>query len=149
VPRPKKEKAKREQKSGGEKKLRAPKEKSESKAKGEKGDKCDKVKKARKKKDPNAPKGSQTAFLFFSADKRAEVRAENPELKMTEIAQQLGTRWKAMSSEDKAPYDEQARADKERYATEMVAYKLKLAAEGADLDSDGDDMLIADGDEEE
>jgi len=138
------ERVKKEKKEGGEKKPRAPKE---PKAKADKA-KGDKVKKPRKKKDPNAPKNATTAFLFFSTDKRPLLRAENPELKITEIAKLLGIQWNALSAEGKAPYDEQARADKERYAAELAAYKLKLAAEGADLDSDDDDMVIADDEDE-
>ena len=61
---------------------------------------------------------------------------------MTDIARELGVRWKALPAEERGPYEEQARADKERFATEMKAYKAKRAAEGADLDSDDDDMAI-------
>lgn len=39
------------------------------------------------------------------------------------MAKALGAEWKAMSAEAKAPYEERARADKERYAAEVAQYK--------------------------
>ena len=35
-------------------------------------------KKPRKKKDPNAPKGALSAFMYFSQDQRAAVKEANP-----------------------------------------------------------------------
>lgn len=43
----------------------------------------------------------------------------------------MGEQWRALSAEDKAPYEEQAAKDKERYQREMAAYKEIKAAEGA------------------
>ena len=47
-----------------------------------------------------------------------------------------GVRWKALSAEDKAPYEESAAVDKTRYKDEMAAYKEKKAGEGADESGD-------------
>ena len=41
-----------------------------------------------------------------------------------------------MTAEEKAPYEEMAKADKERHKQEMETYKSKQAETGADLDSD-------------
>jgi len=141
-PKVKKEKVKREKKEGGEKKERRPK--GSPKAKVAKGEK---VKKAKKKKDPNAPKAAVSGYFFYAASDqgRKAINAEQPDTKMTEVAKLLGVRWKAMLPEEQAPYQEQARADKERYAQELKAYNAKRAAEGADLDSGSDDdMAIVD-----
>ncbi len=129
--KPKAEKKEKKERAPKEKKERVPKEKA-----------APKEKKPRKKKDPNAPKGAVSAFFFFSSSVREKLKAENPSFKMTDIARELGVRWKALPTEERGPYEEQARADKERFATEMKAYKAKRAAEGADLDSDDDDMAI-------
>jgi hypothetical protein len=60
--------------------------------------------------------------LFFSRDKRAEVVGANPGLKVTDVARKLGEMWKSMTEEEKAPWQEIASKDKERYAKEMAEY---------------------------
>jgi high mobility group protein B1 len=61
---------------------------------------------------------------------RSNILQENPDMSVTEVAKEAGVRWKNLSSDDKAPYEEQAREDKERYKREMAAY------EGAAADND-------------
>ncbi|KAI8982413.1 high mobility group box domain-containing protein [Mycotypha africana] len=75
-------------------------------------------KKRRAKKDPNAPKRGLSAYMFFSQEKRAEVKAENPEASFGQIGKILGEKWKAMSDEEKKPYNDKAEADKKRYEAE-------------------------------
>lgn len=98
--------------------------------------KSGKPKKERQKKDKNAPKKALSAFMFFSNDKRAQVKEDNPGIAFGDVGKKIGELWKAITPEDKAPYDRQAASDKERAASEMAAYKAKLAAGGA---ADGDD----------
>lgn len=98
-----------------------------------------KEKKPRKKKDKNAPKKNLSAFMFFSNDMRAKVKEENPGIAFGEVGKVLGEKWKALSAEDKVQYDEQASADKERYATAMAAYKSTLAGDAADEGGDAED----------
>ncbi len=43
----------------------------------------------------------------------------------------LGVRWKALSTEDKAPYDELALADKTRFKEQMAVYNEKKAVAAA------------------
>lgn len=76
----------------------------------------------KKEKDPNAPKKPTTAFFAFSGEKRAEVKAENPELKPNEIASKLGAMWKEMSEDEKKPYNDMVAKDKKRYEEEMKSY---------------------------
>lgn len=54
-----------------------------------------------KEKDPNAPKRALSAYMFFCADNREKVKAENPDKKMTELSTVLGAMWKEMSDADK------------------------------------------------
>ncbi|KAI8969286.1 high mobility group box domain-containing protein, partial [Mycotypha africana] len=75
-------------------------------------------KKKRSKKDPNAPKRGLSAYMFFSQEKRAEVKADNPDASFGQIGKLLGEKWKSMSDEDKKPYVAKAEADKKRYEDE-------------------------------
>lgn len=75
-----------------------------------------------KLKDENAPKRPMSAYMFFSAKKRPEIKHAQPDLKMTEISKVLGQRWKEVSPESKAKYNKKAEKDKERYNLEMETY---------------------------
>ena len=44
-----------------------------------------------------------------------QVRAEQPSLSMIEISKELGARWKLLTSENKIPFEAQAKQDKERF----------------------------------
>ena len=55
-------------------------------------------------KDPNAPKRPLSNYMNFCNAKRAEVKAANPDAKMTELSKILGTQWKALSPEQQAGY---------------------------------------------
>jgi len=88
------------------------------------GDKKKKPAAKKQKRDANAPKGAKSAWLYFMDAKREEVKAANPTFALGDISKRLGEMWKAMSSEDKQPFEEQARADRERYKEEMEEYKL-------------------------
>ncbi|KAL6608323.1 hypothetical protein ACP70R_041386 [Stipagrostis hirtigluma subsp. patula] len=87
------------------------------------GDEGSEKKKPKKKKDPNAPKRAITPFMYFSMAERANIRSSNPELVTTEIAKKLGERWQKMTAEERQPYMEQSKADKQRYAEESAAYR--------------------------
>lgn len=48
------------------------------------------------------------------------IKAANPGFGMGDIAKALGAEWKALTAEEKAPYDERAKADKARLVAGMV-----------------------------
>ena len=110
------------------------------------------------KKDPNAPKRPLSAYFIFqgmfhcqmcagnywtltsftSGEKRAEVKAANPDYKIGDIAkvsflaksvgwkvlmQEMGKMWQALDEKAKAPYEKKAEAAKKKYAEEMAAYE--------------------------
>lgn len=81
-----------------------------------------KVKPKKPTKDPNAPKKALSSFLAFSSELRPKITAEMPELKLTEVATELGRRWKALSDGEKQPFVDMAKKDKERYEAEMEQY---------------------------
>jgi len=77
----------------------------------------------RAKKDPNAPKRGLSAYMFFANDCRDSVRKDNPGISFGEVGKVLGDKWKNMTAKDKTPYEAKAKVDKERYISEMKAYK--------------------------
>eukprot|EP00457_Paulinella_chromatophora_P008209 gb/GEZN01008238.1/.p1 GENE.gb/GEZN01008238.1/~~gb/GEZN01008238.1/.p1 ORF type:complete len:260 (+),score=87.34 gb/GEZN01008238.1/:360-1139(+) len=55
-----------------------------------------------KKKD--GEKRPPNPYMTFAAEMRKTVMKENPEMKMTEVAKELGVRWRALSDKEKAKY---------------------------------------------
>ncbi|KAJ9193768.1 transcriptional regulator family: HMG [Paecilomyces variotii] len=76
----------------------------------------------KKKKDPNAPKRGLSAYMFFANEQRESVREQNPGISFGQVGKVLGERWKALSDEDRRPYEEKAQADKKRYEDEKASY---------------------------
>ncbi|CAN6336474.1 unnamed protein product [Urochloa humidicola] len=97
-----------------------PKRKKEQKSGSDEGSQ---KKKAKRKKDPNAPKRAIVPFMYFSKAERANTKNSNPELTTTDIAKKLGEKWQKMTAEEKQPYVEQSRVDKQRYEEESAAYR--------------------------
>ena len=73
-------------------------------------------------KDPNAPKRPLSAFFVFSADRRAAIKEEQPELAVKDIARALGAEWSELSDDDKKPYQDKAEVLKVNYAKAMEEY---------------------------
>lgn len=86
---------------------------------------AEKRKTIRKKKDPDAPKRSLSAYMFFANDNRDIVRAENPGISFGHVGKLLGEKWKALTPDEKVPYDTKAEADKKRYEREKAEYAKK------------------------
>lgn len=80
--------------------------------------------KSKRNKDPNEPKRPCTAFIFFSKDKREEVKESNPEMKGTEIMVELGRMWKEDFADEKSrkKWVSKAEKDKIRFKEEMESY---------------------------
>jgi hypothetical protein len=77
-------------------------------------------------KDPNAPKGARTAYMFYGLNNRKKIKAEmGDDAKGADVTKELGVRWKAMSDKAKARYVKMAEEDKLRYKEETKAYKGK------------------------
>jgi hypothetical protein len=92
-----------------------------------KGDKADKgSKKEKHEKAEGEPNRPQSAFFFFSNEKRPalmdEARADGGKVNVAEIGKKIGELWKAVSEEDRATYKVKADADKQRYESEKAAW---------------------------
>ncbi len=72
------------------------------------------------KKERTGPKRPLSAYMYFCADMREVIKTENPEMTGKEVPSELGRRWKALSDEEKKPYEEKQALDKERYVSEKA-----------------------------
>ena len=53
------------------------------------------------------------------------MKAEDPDISITEQAKKIGALWNELSAEEKEPYEKLAEEDKERYNNEMAQYSKK------------------------
>ena len=82
------------------------------------------------KKEPGAPTGPRSAYLYFATSLRDEVTKKNPDWPHTEVSRELGRRWKAASSEVRAPFEVKEKEDRKRWDREMAVFKANKAAAG-------------------
>ena len=99
------------------------------KKKAAKKEELEKKKQKKKKKDPNAPKGAKSSYMWFAKETRAELLAENPNISVPEVGKECGKRWKELSPSEKSKYVDMAAKDKERYHTELAKYEAGKEAE--------------------
>merc|ERR1712012_1329196 len=77
----------------------------------------------KKAKDPNAPKRPMGAYFLFMNDHRDATKAENPGMKIGEIAKILGQKWANLEKE------EQAKEAKAKYEEAKKKYDAGEPAE--------------------
>eukprot|EP00056_Hartaetosiga_gracilis_P011540 m.175620 g.175620 ORF g.175620 m.175620 type:complete len:228 (+) comp13518_c3_seq13:714-1397(+) len=99
----------------------------------------------RKKKDPNAPKKPRSAYFIFAGDRREDIKSQNPDMRVAEIAKKTGAEWRNLSDDQKKPYFDKAAILKQEYNEAVETYKLSIAPpdehdEEEDEDDDDDDM---------
>jgi len=80
------------------------------------------LKKKRGKKDPNAPKRPLTAFMFYSTQRRPQLKEQNPHWKFGEFGKAIGAEWAQMNDKQKMQYAKQAAQDTARYQAELAVY---------------------------
>lgn len=74
---------------------------------------------------PNAPKRNLSSYMFFCADKRAEIKDMYPNFKTPEISKELGRLWKEDYADDQSRkiWVDLAIEDKERYVLAMKEWQ--------------------------
>ena len=92
-----------------------------------------KVRKTKKAKDPNAPKRASTAYMLWLNENRATIAEDHCSHlegrdKTTGITKKAGELWKALSDEDKVPYQKKYVELKAKYDAEMAIYAPKAPA---------------------
>lgn len=79
-------------------------------------------------KDPNKPKRPTSAYFYYVARQRQELEKQGKKVtKVAEWTKEVSAKWRALTDEEKVPFDKMAKKDKERYTTAMSAYKGKDA----------------------
>ncbi|XP_038882160.1 high mobility group B protein 6-like [Benincasa hispida] len=96
-------------------------------------------KKKKKQKDPLKPKQPMSAFFLFSNERRASLLDENKNV--LEVAKIAGEEWKNMTEEQRGPYEEMAKKNKEKYMQEMEIYKQKKEEEAAILKKEEEEQM--------
>jgi hypothetical protein len=79
-------------------------------------------KRAKSAKDPDAPKRSLSAYMFFSIEHRAAVKAKNPDATFGDLGKLIAADWAALPAPAKKKYEAEAAKDKVRYEREKAAY---------------------------
>ena len=80
-------------------------------------------------KDPNAPKRSSGAYVFFTNEMRPVITQQFPGIKFVEMGRVLGERWRALTPEGKKKYEEIAAKDKIRFQMDMQQYTINQQAQ--------------------
>ncbi|CAF3293585.1 unnamed protein product [Rotaria socialis] len=80
-------------------------------------------KRERKPKDPHAPKKPLSAYFLFCADERPKVHGSQTGMSVSDVARELGIRWKNAPVELKNKYEVAASEKKNVYQAEMAIYK--------------------------
>lgn len=86
------------------------------------------IKKKRKKskkikRSAEYPKFYRNAYVRYCDEMRPKVCEERPELDSVEITKLVASKWYALPKEEKQPYLDDAKVDKDRFESELKAYK--------------------------
>ena len=76
----------------------------------------------KKTKKDVRPKRAKTSYFYFSTEERKKIKANNPNLLMTEVTKLVGQQWKTVSGEEKDKYQELAKMDRARYELEVKEF---------------------------
>lgn len=80
-------------------------------------------KRERKPKDPHAPKKPLSAYFLFCADERPKIHGLQTGMSVSDVARELGIRWKNTPAELKSKYEQAASEKKHLYQAELAIYK--------------------------
>jgi len=85
-----------------------------------------------KQTHPDPPKRPATAFFLFAQEARPALVKKNPNLKVSEVAKQLGVQWGKLTDDQKKVYQEKSTKNKAQYEKEKGSFeKLKAKIAGA------------------
>jgi hypothetical protein len=79
-------------------------------------------------RDPEAPKRPMSAYLVFCGGQRKELASSGQYSNQTEVAKEMGRRWRELGDGEKAIYTEQASKLREKYDEQVKKKKQKLTS---------------------
>ncbi|KAF2541642.1 hypothetical protein F2Q68_00029968 [Brassica cretica] len=88
----------------------------------------EKMNKKKKKKDCPERKRPSSSYILWCKEQREEVKKQNPEADFKETANILGAKWKSLSAEEKKPYEERYKVEKEAYLQVIAKEKREREA---------------------
>lgn len=81
------------------------------------------------RKKQTGPKKPTSAYLFYCADVRSQLKEDHPDKKMTDLSKMMGKMWKELPEEEKRLFHDRAAQDKERYQREVADSEVVEAPE--------------------
>jgi len=80
------------------------------------------VAKRKKRAKKNAPKKARSSYLYFTMERRPQLKSENADMEFGELTRLVAEEWSNLSDAGKHKFEKLAAADKKRYDEEMAAY---------------------------
>jgi len=74
-------------------------------------------------KDVNAPKRNLSAYFIFTNERRAALKAQHPDKKLTALTTLMAAEWKSMDADKKKAFQDRAAEQKKKFEAAMVEYK--------------------------
>jgi len=75
------------------------------------------------------PKRASSSYIFFTNEMRPILMKQYPGIEFVHMGRILGERWRALSPEEKVPYENLAAEDKARFQMEMEQYNSHVGNE--------------------
>jgi len=92
-----------------------------------------------KRKDPAAPKRPGNAYTLFVADNRNKLAGEG--MSNQQVMTAVATAWKTLSDAERAPYEDRAKIERDRYMEAVKRFRAqkRAAAVAAGMSYDSED----------
>jgi hypothetical protein len=75
------------------------------------------------RKAPQAPKRFKSSYIMFFIENQQDIKDElGPGASVGDVSKRSSEKWKSLPPEERAIWDEKAKADKERYDSEKAVY---------------------------
>ncbi|WP_461534970.1 SOX family transcription factor [Spongorhabdus nitratireducens] len=81
--------------------------------------------KGKRRKGAGGPKRPKNAFMCWSVERRKQLQEQDPDMHMAEMSRKLGREWRALTDEEKKPYEKQAEELKAKLLREHPDYKYR------------------------
>ena len=82
-------------------------------------------KKTKAVKVQGAPKRARGAYVFFTNHVRPMIMQQNPSIDFKDMGILMGEKWRSLTQEEKAPFEEMALSDKDRFKEETDMYNAR------------------------